>query len=102
MSAHDIRSRLEEAWCRVDPEADARKDSHSAVFALESFYRGLADEELPAAADGLIEWTQPSTPSWWRPLSGWGGGIVATGDHDDLAALAANHPNVKVWDLTAS
>lgn len=30
-----------------------------------------------------------------------GGGIVATGDHDDLAALAADHPNVKVWDLTA-
>lgn len=29
-----------------------------------------------------------------------GGGTVATGDPDDLGALAAGYPNVKVWDLT--
>ena len=28
-----------------------------------------------------------------------GGGVVATSDPDDLAALAADHPNVKVWSL---
>jgi predicted nucleic acid-binding protein len=28
-----------------------------------------------------------------------GGGVVATSDPDDLSALAADHPNVKVWSL---
>jgi predicted nucleic acid-binding protein len=28
-----------------------------------------------------------------------GGGLVATGDPDDLEALTAAHPNVKVWRL---
>lgn len=58
MSVNDVRSRLEEAWRSIDREAEAWKDSHSAVFALESFYRGLAEAELSAADDVLIEWTQ--------------------------------------------
>ncbi len=28
-----------------------------------------------------------------------GGGIIATGDRDDLRRLAADYPNVKVWSL---
>lgn len=58
MSADDVRFRLEEAWWDIDREAEWRKDSHSAVFALQSFYRSLTHEELPAADDVLIEWAQ--------------------------------------------
>lgn len=30
-----------------------------------------------------------------------GGGIIATGDPDDMVALAADHPNVRVWSLAS-
>jgi hypothetical protein len=28
-----------------------------------------------------------------------GGGVIATSDPDDLGALAADHPNVRIWSL---
>jgi hypothetical protein len=28
-----------------------------------------------------------------------GGGVIATSDPDDLRALAADHPNVRIWSL---
>ncbi len=60
MSANDVRSRVEAAWAIIDREADARKDSHGAVFALESLYRGLTDEERLAADQLLLEWAASS------------------------------------------
>ena len=56
VSTNDVRTRLEKAWRALDREAQARKDSHGAVIALESFYRGLPDEELSIADQVLIEW----------------------------------------------
>ena len=58
LSVDDIPSRLEEAWRSIDRQAEAQKDSHSAVFALRSFYRWLTNDERPAADGVLIEWAQ--------------------------------------------
>lgn len=55
-AANDLRSRMDELWRRIDDEAEERKDSPSAVFALEKWYISLRDEDRQAADDVLIEW----------------------------------------------
>ena len=56
MTSSDVRALLKTEWARIDQEAEAKKDSQSAVFALAGFYRGLSDEERFVADQVLIDW----------------------------------------------
>lgn len=56
MTSNDISARLEEAWYRIERDAEAAKDSPGATFALEGFYRNLTDRERVAANQVLIDW----------------------------------------------
>lgn len=56
MTDDRFRIRMNEEWARIDAEAHARKDSQSAVFALEEFYRSLSSDERSAANAVLVEW----------------------------------------------
>lgn len=56
MTDSDVRALLNAEWIRIDQEAEARKDSHSAVFELARLYRSLSREERFVADQVLIEW----------------------------------------------
>ena len=56
MTISGVRTLLNSAWSRVNREAEARKDSHSAVFELARIYRSLSGAERRAADQVLIEW----------------------------------------------
>jgi hypothetical protein len=62
MMSVDVRAFLNEEWARIDREAEARKDSHSAVFELARLYRGLADDQREAADEVLVEWLLSEDP----------------------------------------
>lgn len=56
MTGSDLRSLLNAERARIDREAEARKDSQSAVFDLARLYRSLSDEERSLADEVFIEW----------------------------------------------
>jgi len=56
MTGSDVRALLTAEWIRIDQEAEARKNSHGAVFELARLYRSLSDAERSAADELLIEW----------------------------------------------
>jgi hypothetical protein len=39
-------------------------------------------------------------PPWWPTAVRLGGGVIVTGDPDDLRFLAREHPNIKIYDLS--
>lgn len=62
MRDSELRSLLNAEWSRIDQEAEARKDSQSAVFALADLYRSLSEEERLVADEVLIEWALSGHP----------------------------------------
>lgn len=56
MTSKQMRERLEQAWAGIDEMAEASKDSHSAVFALQNLYRDFSPQERRAADQVIMEW----------------------------------------------
>lgn len=56
MNNGDMRSELNRLWDEIDQEARWRKDSQSALLALERMYRSLDERERRQADAVIIEW----------------------------------------------
>lgn len=56
MSDTDLREQLNQFWLDTDRAAQQRKDSQSAILALQDLYTSLSEHEKLVADQVIVEW----------------------------------------------
>jgi DNA recombination-dependent growth factor C len=56
MTLEEVRIAMNRWWATIDADAQARKDSMSALFALFDYYGALPEDERQSAQIVLTEW----------------------------------------------